>query len=64
MNIPVLAELGRFPLKLSIDVQMIKYFIRFNSISKDRYIYKTVLKANGFSTSSVSWMKLASPTYV
>ena len=40
MNIPVLAELGRFPLKLSIDVQMIKYFIRFNSISKDRYIYK------------------------
>ena len=40
MNIPVLAELGRFPLKLSIDVQMIKYCIRFNSISKDRYIYK------------------------
>ena len=40
MNIPVLAELGRFPLKLSIDVQMIKYFIRFNSIAKDRYTYK------------------------
>ena len=40
MNIPVLAELGRFPLKLSIDTQMIKYFKRFNSILKDRHIYK------------------------
>ena len=40
MNIPVLAELGRFPLKLSIDAQMIKYFTRFNSILKDRHIYK------------------------
>ena len=40
MNIPVLAELGRFPLKLSIDIQMTKYFTRLNSISKDRQIYK------------------------
>ena len=38
MNIPVLAELGRFPLKLSIDAEMIKYFTRFNSILKDRHM--------------------------
>ena len=40
MNIPVLAELGRFPLKLYIDTQMVKYFTRFNNILKDRHIYK------------------------
>ena len=40
MNIPVLAELGRFPLKISIDTQMIKYFIRFSNISDDRHMYK------------------------
>jgi hypothetical protein len=54
MNIPVLAELGRFPLKLSIDTQMIKYFIRFNNISKDRYlhkIYKESLKPENITKS-------------
>ena len=40
MNIPVLAELGRFPLKLFIDTQMIKYFSRFYSMPKDRHMYK------------------------
>ena len=28
MNTPVLAKLGRFPMKLSIDTQMIKYFLK------------------------------------
>ena len=40
MNIPVLAELGRFPLKISIDTHMIKYFIRLNNIPTERLVYK------------------------
>ena len=40
MNIPVLAELGRFPLKLSIDIQMVKYFMRFKNITKKNYLYE------------------------
>ena len=44
MNIPVLAELGGFPLKLSIDTQMIKYFTRFNSILTERHIYIRYIK--------------------
>ena len=52
MNIPVLAELGRFPLKPSIDTQMIKYFTKFKSILKDRQIrYKESLTSDNFTKS-------------
>ena len=40
MNIPILAELGRFPMKLSIDIQMIKYFLRLEKIQKGRFLHK------------------------
>ena len=54
MNIPVLAELGRFPLKLSIDTQMIKYLTRFNSILKDRHLYK-IYEESLTSNNFIKW---------
>ena len=44
MNIPVLAELGRFPMKLSIDIQVIKYFLRLDKIEKDRFLHKIYIE--------------------
>ena len=32
MNALVLAELGRFPMKLSIDIQMVNYFFRLDKL--------------------------------
>ena len=40
MNTPVLAELGRFPMKLSIDIQMVKFFLRLDKQPKERFLHK------------------------
>ena len=44
MNIPVLAELGRFSRKLSIDTQMIKYFLRLDKLPKERFLHKLYIE--------------------
>ena len=44
MNTPVLAELGRFPMKLSIDTQMIKYFLRLDKLPKERFLHKLYIE--------------------
>ena len=44
MNIPVLTELGRFPMKLSIDTQMIKYFSRLDKLPKERFLHKLYIE--------------------
>ena len=44
MNIPGLAELGRFPMKLSIDTQMIKYFLRLDKLPKERFLHKLYIE--------------------
>ena len=51
-NIKVLAELGRYPLKISIETQMFKYLQRFPFLDKDRYLVKAfeedLLSNNGW----------------
>ena len=44
MNTPVLTELGRFPKKLSIDIQMIKYFLRLDKLPKERFLHKLYIE--------------------
>ena len=44
MNTPVLAELGRFPMKLSIDIQMVKYFLRLDKLPKGRFLHKLYIE--------------------
>ena len=44
MNTPVLAELGRFPMKLSIDTQMMKYFLRLDKLPKERFLHKLYIE--------------------
>ena len=43
-NIAVLAELGRFPLKLDIQKTITKYLLRFNILDKDRLVYKAYIE--------------------
>ena len=44
MNTPVLPELVRFPMKLSIDTQMIKYFLRLDKLPKERFLHKLYIE--------------------
>ena len=44
MNTPVLAELVRFPMKLSIDIQMTKYFFRLDKLPKGRFLHKLYIE--------------------
>ena len=37
-SIKILAELGRIPLKINIEIQMFKYLQRFAFIEKERYV--------------------------
>ena len=39
-SIKILAELGRIPLKINIEIQMFKYLQRFAFIEKERYVSK------------------------
>ena len=44
MNTPVLGELGRFPMKLSINIQMIKYFLRLDKLPKEKFLHKLYIE--------------------
>ena len=37
-----MAELGRFPMKLSIDIQMVKYFLRLDKLPKGRFFTQII----------------------
>ena len=54
-NIPVLAELGRFPMKLNIDIQMIKYFLRLGKIQEDRFLHKIYTENNRKCENKKDW---------
>ena len=42
----ILAELGRTPLKINIEIQMFKYLQRFAFIEKERYVSKAFQEEN------------------
>ena len=54
-NIPVLAELGRFPLKLSINNQMVKYFLRFDTIEKERLLHELYIENKAKEENQKDW---------
>ena len=42
----ILAEVGRTPLKINIEIQIFKYLRRFAFIEKERYVFKAFQEEN------------------
>ena len=55
MNTPVLAELGRFPMKLSIDIQMVKYFLRLDKLPNGRFLRKLYIENKSQQKNRKGW---------
>ena len=53
----ILAELGRTPLKINIEIQMFKYLQRFAFIEIERYVSKTFQQENQAIDGWVKYMK-------
>ena len=53
----ILAELGRTPLKINIEIQMFKYLQRFAFIEKERYFFKAFQDENQAIDGWVKYMK-------
>ena len=53
----ILAELGRIPVKINIEIQMFKYLQRFAFIEKERYVSKTFQQENQAIDGWVKYMK-------
>ena len=53
----ILAELGRTPLKINIEIQMFKYLQRFAFIEKERYVSKAFQEENQAIDGWVKYMK-------
>ena len=53
----ILAELGRTPLKINIEIQIFKYLQRFPFLEKNRYVFKTFLEENLAIDRWVKYMK-------
>ena len=55
MNTPVLAELGRFPMKLSIDIQMVKYLLKLDKLPKGRFLHKLYIENKSQQENRKDW---------
>ena len=53
----ILAELGRTPLKINIEIQIFKYLRRFAFIEKERYVFKAFQEENQAIDGWVKYMK-------
>ena len=53
----ILAELGRTPLKINIEIQMFKYLQRFAFIEKNRYVFKAFQEEDLALDGWVKYMK-------
>ena len=53
----ILAELGRTPLKINIEIQMFKYLQRFAFIEKERYVSKAFQEENQTIDGWVKYIK-------
>ena len=56
-SMKILAELGRTPLKINIEIQMFKYLQRFAFIEKERYVSKAFQEENQAIDGWVKYMK-------
>ena len=56
-SMKILAELGRTPLKINIEIQMFQYLQQFAYIEKDRYVFKSFKKENLAIDGWVKYMK-------
>ena len=55
-NIATLLELGRYPLKFDIRKSIIKYFLRFKSLDKNRLVYKAYEEELSNMNYSKNWI--------
>ena len=55
MNTPILAELGRFPMKLSIYIQMVKYLLRLEKLPKLRFLHKLYIENKSQQENRKDW---------
>ena len=45
-SMKIVAELGRTPLKINVEIQMFKYLQRFAFIEEERYVSKALQEEN------------------
>ena len=56
-NIATLAELGRYPLYIDIHKKMIKYFLRFETLEKERLLYESYMEQkNELKNNTTNWL--------
>ena len=56
-NITTLAELGKYPLYIDIHKKMIKYFLRLQTLKKERLLYKAYIEQkNGLKNKDTNWL--------
>ena len=56
-NLASLAELGRYPITIEIKKRMVRYFLRFRGMNKNRLVYKAFEEQLKDETNPNNWVK-------
>ena len=56
-NLASVAELGRYPITIEIKKRMVRYFLRFRGMNKNRLVYKAFEEQLKDETNPNNWVK-------